>query len=227
MSPRIQFAFTPRRWAVLVMLAAGSTVFPASASGQGAELSKYEALAREIFRELIEINTTHSVGNTTTAAEAMAALLIAAGFPESDVHVVGPTPTRGNLVARYRGSGAREPILVMAHIDVVEADPADWNLDPFTFIEQGEYFYGRGTTDDKDEAAIYVANFIRMKEEGFVPDRDIIMALTADEEGGDDNGIQWLIANRRDLIDAAYALNEGGGGSLENGRRISNNVQAS
>ncbi len=227
MSPGIQSACMPPRRAVFVLLTAVAMVLPASASGQNAALSKYEALARDIFRELIEINTTHSVGNTTTAAEAMAARLIAAGFPESDVHVLGPRADRGNLVARYRGSGAREPILVMAHIDVVEADPADWNLDPFTFIEQDRYFYGRGTTDDKDEAAIYVANFIRMKEEGFVPDRDIIMALTADEEGGDDNGIQWLIANRRNLIDAAYALNEGGGGSLENGRRISNNVQAS
>lgn len=227
MSPRIQFVFPPGRWAVFVMLTAIATIFPASASGQTAELSKYEALAREIFRELVEINTTHSIGNTTTAAEAMAARLIVAGFPKSDVHVLGGRADRGNLVARYRGGGAREPILVMAHIDVVEADPADWNLDPFTFIEQDGYFYGRGTTDDKDEAAIYVANFIRMKEEGFVPDRDIILALTADEEGGPDNGIQWLIENRRDLIDAAYALNEGGGGSLEDGRRISNNVQAS
>ncbi len=228
MSSRIQFALKLRSWTPFVMLTAVATIFPASARGQSAELSRHEALAKEIFRELIEINTTHSVGNTTIAAEAMATRLLAAGFPESDVHVVGPTANRGNLIARFRGSDSgRAPLLVMAHIDVVEADPADWNLDPFSFIERDGYFYGRGTTDDKDEAAIYVANFIRMKEEGFVPDRDIIMALTADEEGGPNNGIQWLIQNRRDLIDAAYALNEGGGGSLEDGRRISNNVQAS
>jgi acetylornithine deacetylase/succinyl-diaminopimelate desuccinylase-like protein len=203
-----------------------AVAFPASAQEQ--DLTRYEAFARDVFRELIDINTTHSVGNTTEAAEAMAARLLAAGFLESDVQVVGGVPNRGNLVARLRGSGSgRPPILVMAHLDVVEADPADWTADPFTFLERDGYFYGRGTTDDKDEAAIYVANLIRMKEEGFVPDRDIIVALTADEEGGPNNGVQWLIENRRDLIEAAYGLNEGGGGAMKNGVRISNNVQAS
>jgi acetylornithine deacetylase/succinyl-diaminopimelate desuccinylase-like protein len=131
-------------------------------------------------------------------------------------------------VARLRGRvRSLKPILLLAHIDVVAANPEDWTLPPFELIEREGTFYGRGTADDKDEAAIYVANLIRMKREGFVPERDIVVALTADEEGGPDNGVQWLIANRRDLIDAEYALNEGGGGIVEGGQRVSNTVQAS
>lgn len=189
---------------------------------------EYRALSADLLHELIEINTTHSTGNTTEAAVAMARRLRAEGFPEEDLFVGGAAPDRGNLVARYRGRDTgREPILLLAHIDVVEADPADWTVDPFTFLDRDGYFWGRGTTDDKDEAAIYVANFIRMKREGFVPDRDIILALTADEEGGQWNGVQWLLEEHRDLIDAAFALNEGGGGAEKDGRKISNNVQAS
>ncbi len=199
----------------------------ATTSG-GAELAPAQALARSLLKELIEINTTQSSGNTTLAAEAMAVHLMAAGFDEADIHVLGPTPDRGNLVVRYRGRDAgRKPLLLLAHIDVVEADPADWTLDPFTFVEQDGYFYGRGTTDDKDEAAIHIANLIRMKQEGFQPDRDIIVALTADEEAGDHNGVAWLLEHHPQLIDAAYALNEGGGGAIKNGIRISNGVQAS
>lgn len=191
-------------------------------------LPPHQRLARDFLRELVEIDTTHSTGNTTHAAQAMAAHLVAAGFPQEDVRVLGPKPDKGNLVARFRGRDAgREPLLLLAHIDVVEADPADWNLDPFTFVEKDGYYYGRGTTDDKDEAAIHVANLIRLREEGFRPDRDIIVALTADEEGGTDNGVVWLLDNHRDLIDAGYALNEGGGGAMKSGDRISNNVQAS
>jgi acetylornithine deacetylase/succinyl-diaminopimelate desuccinylase-like protein len=185
-------------------------------------------MAREIFEELVEINTTQSAGSTTEAAEAMRRRLLAAGFPEADVVVVEAAPRKGNLVARLRGRDTTlKPILLLAHIDVVAADPDDWTLPPFELIERDGIFYGRGTADDKDEAAIYVANLIRMKREGFVPERDIIVALTADEEGGPDNGVQWLIANRRDLIDAEYALNEGGGGIVEDSVRISNTVQAS
>ena len=149
-------------------------------------------------------------------------------FPERDVQVLGEVPRKGNLVVRYLGRDATsKPLLLLAHLDVVEADPADWNLDPFKFIEQDGYYYGRGTTDDKDEAAIYVANLIRLKDEDFLPDRDIIVALTADEEGGEHNGVDWLLKNHRDLIDAEFALNEGGGGALKNGQHLSNNVQAS
>ena len=192
------------------------------------DLLPHQVLARELLRELIEIDTSDSVGDNTAAAQAMADRLLAAGFPAADIQVLGPVERKGNLVARYRGRDSdRKPLLLLAHIDVVEADPADWTLPPFTFIEDDGYYYGRGTTDDKDEAAIHIANFIRMKEEGFQPDRDIIVALTADEEGGNHNGVQWLLENHRDLIDAEYALNEGGGGAMKDGRHISNGVQAS
>lgn len=199
-----------------------------SAAQSGSDLLPHQQMARAFLKELVEIDTTHSTGNNTLAAEAMAAHLISAGFPAEDVQVLGPQPNKGNLVARFRGRDMnRKPLLLLAHIDVVEADPADWNLDPFTFVEQDGHYYGRGTLDDKDEAAIHIANLIRLREEGFQPDRDIIVALTADEEGGTDNGVTWLLENHRDLIDAEYALNEGGGGAMQDGRRISNNVQAS
>ena len=192
------------------------------------DLMAHQQLAKDLLRELIEIDTTQSSGSTTIAAEAMAAHLLAAGFPEEDIHVLGPSEKRGNLVVRYRGRDfGRKPILLLAHIDVVEANPEDWTLDPFTFIEQDGYFFGRGTTDDKDEAAIHIANLIRMKSEGFQPDRDIIVALTADEEGGDENGVVWLLENHPELIDAEYAINEGGGGTLKDGVQVSNAVQAS
>lgn len=187
----------------------------------------HDALAREILKELIEINTTDSSGNTTTAAEAMAARLRAAGFPPEHVRVLGPEPRKGNLVARLRGTGRARPILLLAHTDVVEARREDWSLDPFTFLEKEGYFYGRGTSDDKGQAAIWVANLIRYKQEGFEPDRDIVVALTADEEGGDFNGVQFLLDEHRDLIDAEYALNEGGDGEIKNGQRLLNEVQAS
>ncbi len=184
--------------------------------------------ARAIFKQLIEINTTDTpAGNVTTAAEAMAARLRAAGFPEADVQVLGPDPRKGNLVARFRGTGERKPLLLLAHLDVVEARPGDWSFDPFTFLEKDGYFYGRGTTDDKAMAAYFVANFIRMKEEGFRPDRDLILALTADEESGDFNGVDWLLKNHRNLIEAEYAINEGGGGGMRGGRYLVNEIQAS
>ena len=179
-------------------------------------LAPHQQLARDIYKQLIEINTTDSVGNTTVAAEAMAARLRAAGFPAADIFVGGPDPRKGNLVVRYRGTrhGGRKPILLLAHLDVVEAKKEDWSpdLDPFRFIEKDGYFYGRGTTDDKAMAAIFVANLLRMKQQGLVPERDIVLALTADEEGGDHNGVEWLLANHRALVDAEYGLNEGGGG---------------
>ena len=201
---------------------------PAEITTTNSGLLPHQELAKELLRELIEIDTTDSKGDNTRAAQAMADRLIAAGFPAEDVQVLEPVPGKGNLVARYRGKdlGLR-PLLLLAHLDVVEADPADWTLDPFTFIEQEGYYYGRGTTDDKDEAAIYIANLIRLREEGFEPDRDIIVALTADEEGGDHNGVRWLLENHRALIDAEYALNEGGGGAMRDGIYISNAVQAS
>jgi len=204
-----------------LLLAAATVAFVET--GPSAE----DELAREIFEELIKINTTDSIGDNTRAAEAMARRLRDAGFPEEDVRVLEPHPRKGNLVARLRGSGEREPILLLAHIDVVEALPSDWSFDPFTFLEKDGYFYGRGTSDDKAMAAIWIANLIRMKRESQVPDRDVIVALTADEEGGSHNGVQWLLANHRDLIDAAYCLNEGGGGQMKDGKKLSNSVQLS
>jgi acetylornithine deacetylase/succinyl-diaminopimelate desuccinylase-like protein len=201
---------------------------PAGAQSATA-LTPDQALARDIFRELININTTHSVGNTTPAAEAMAKRLLDAGFPARDVHVIGPRPKNQNLVARLRGTGARKPILLLAHLDVVEARREDWSVDPFTFLERDGFFYGRGTSDVKDGAAIWIATLIRLKREGYRPDRDIIVALTAGEESSEDyNGVSWLLANHRDLVDAEYCINaDAGGPEIKNGKLVARPVQAS
>ena len=186
-----------------------------------------DARARDIFKQLIEINTTDTpAGSVTKAAEAVAARLKAAGFPAADVVVAGPDPRKFNLVARYRGTGARKPLLLLAHLDVVEARREDWSFDPFVFLEKDGYFYGRGTSDDKSMAAILTANLLRFKEEGFKPDRDLILALTADEEGGSFNGVEWLVKNKRELIDAEVAINEGGSGEMRKGKYQINQVQA-
>jgi acetylornithine deacetylase/succinyl-diaminopimelate desuccinylase-like protein len=171
------------------------------------------SLARDILKELIEINTTDSVGSTTLAAQAMRTRLLAAGFAKDDVQVLGPNDRKGNMVARYRGKpgSTLKPILLIGHTDVVEARREDWTTDPFKFVEKDGYFYGRGTEDMKGSDAIMVADFIRMKKEGYVPDRDIILALTADEETGASNGVDWLLKNHRELIDAEYVLNPDSG----------------
>jgi acetylornithine deacetylase/succinyl-diaminopimelate desuccinylase-like protein len=185
-------------------------------------------LSHDIFKELIEINTTDSVGSTTVAARAMAKRLLDAGFSPSDVQVLGPNDRKGNLVARLRGTGARKPILFICHLDVVEARREDWSLDPFTFTEKDGYFYGRGTEDVKDGDAMLVTTFIRLKREGYKPDRDLILALTADEEGGKFNGVDWLLRNHRDLIDAEFILNpDAGAFESDEGRRVDVGVQAS
>ena len=173
-------------------------------------------MAHDIFKQLVEINTSDSVGSTTVAAQAMAQRLLDAGFPAADVTVVGPNDRKGNLVARYRGkSGTKmQPVLIIGHLDVVEARREDWTTDPFQFVEQDGFFYGRGTQDMKVSDAIVVTDFILLKREGFVPDRDIILALTADEEGGKSNGVDWLLKNRKDLIDAEFALNPDSGGMV-------------
>ena len=215
---------------VLSLIVAAVLVSPVSGPGpaaQPATLAPHQQLMREIYQELVEINTTNSVGDNTRAAEAMAKRLLAAGFPSTDVQVLTPVPRKGNLVARLRGTGARRPILLLAHLDVVEANREDWSFDPFKLLEQDGYFYGRGTSDDKAMAASFVANMIRYRQEGFVPDRDLILALTADEEGGGHNGVAWLLKEHRGLIDADLAINEGGGGALQNGRRVANSIQAS
>jgi acetylornithine deacetylase/succinyl-diaminopimelate desuccinylase-like protein len=184
-------------------------------------------LARDIYQQLIEINTTDSVGSTTVAAEAMAQRLRDAGYPASDVQVMGPNSRKGNLVARLRGTGARKPILLICHLDVVEARREDWSMDPFVFIEKDGYFYGRGSGDIKDGDAILMATMIRLKQENFRPDRDIILALTADEEGGTSNGVEWLIQNHRDQIDAAFILNpDAGDFELDKGKKLLVGIQA-
>jgi acetylornithine deacetylase/succinyl-diaminopimelate desuccinylase-like protein len=164
-------------------------------------------LAHDIFKQLIEINTTDSVGNVTTASEAMAQRFRDAGFAQSDIYIGGPKDRKKNLVVRLHGSGAQKPVLLIGHLDVVEARREDWTTDPFQFNEKDGFFYGRGTQDMKDEDAIMVATLIQFKKEGFVPDRDVILALTADEEGGQSNGVDWLVKNHRELIDAEFVVN--------------------
>jgi len=202
------------------LLAATLLTAAFSAAGAQTSLTPHQRLAREVYSELISINTADSVGSVTRAVEAMAKRFRAAGFPESDVQVLIPPgkPTKGNLVVRLYGRAApnsAKPILLLAHLDVVAARRDEWPRDPFTLTEEGGYFLGRGTSDDKAMAAIFVANVLRYKQENWRPDRDIILALTADEEGGDANGAEWLVKNHRPAIDAAYALNEGGGGTLQ------------
>jgi acetylornithine deacetylase/succinyl-diaminopimelate desuccinylase-like protein len=184
--------------------------------------------ARAILKQLIEINTTDSVGNVTRASEAMAQRFLAAGFPQQDVRVAGPIERKKNLVVRFHGTGQKKPILFIGHLDVVEAHREDWTTDPFQFIEQDGYFYGRGTQDMKQGDALLVTTFIRLKREGFVPNRDLILALTADEEGGDFNGVDWLIKQHRDWIDAGYCINlDGGEFERTKGKRMLAGLQAS
>jgi acetylornithine deacetylase/succinyl-diaminopimelate desuccinylase-like protein len=201
----------------------------APASLRAEALTPQQQLAFDVYKELVEIDTTTATGDTRQAAEAMAARLRAAGFAEGDLQVFSPAPRKGNLVARLRGTGARKPILLLAHLDVVPARREDWSFDPFKLIEQDGYFYARGSTDDKFMAAAFVANMIRYRQEGYKPDRDIILALETDEEILDNDalGIQWLLKNHRDLIDAEFALNEGGGVGLKDGKAVRNTVQTS
>jgi acetylornithine deacetylase/succinyl-diaminopimelate desuccinylase-like protein len=215
---------------VIKKLAFFSLLFAAAASAQSRILPPQSErdLARSIYKEFVEIKSGYTTGATTPVAEAAARYLKAAGFPDSDIFIGGPIPTKANLVVRYHGTGRARPILLLAHTDVVEAKREDWSTDPFMLVEKDGFFYGRGTGDDKAQAAIWIANLIRYKREGFRPDRDIIVALTADEEGGGPyNGVQWLLKNKPKLIDAELALNEGGWGESVNGTRLANDLQVS
>ncbi|HET9624865.1 MAG TPA: M20/M25/M40 family metallo-hydrolase [Kofleriaceae bacterium] len=209
--------------AVLSSLLAG-VASPAVAEPAPPDAQK---IMRDVYKELVEINTTASVGDTYAAAKAMAARLVAAGFAKADVQAFESAPRRGNLVARLRGTGKRKPLLLVAHIDVVEAKREDWTTDPFKLVEKDGYFYGRGTSDDKFMAAAWVANMIRWKQEKFQPDRDIILALETNEETSDHDGVgmTWLIKHHKDLIDAEYAINEGGGVEVKDGKPFANTVQ--
>ncbi len=184
-----------------------------------------QKLAREIYKQMIEVKSGFTTGSTTPIAESVASRFKAAGFPASDIFVGGAIPTKANVVVRYHGTGARKPILLLAHIDVVEALREDWTVDPFVFLEKDGYFYGRGTADDKAQAAVWVATLLRFKREGYKPDRDLILALTADEEGGGPyNGVDWLLQKHRNLIDAEFALNEGARGMLVNDKRVEHDI---
>jgi acetylornithine deacetylase/succinyl-diaminopimelate desuccinylase-like protein len=225
---RRDLASSKRFW--IALLASMISTVPMMACSAAAEgLSLQQQLALDIYKELVEINTVTATGDTARAAEAMAARLRAAGFADADVHAFSPAPRKGNLVVRLRGTGARKPILLVAHLDVVPANREDWSVEPFKLTEQDGYFYARGSGDDKYMAAAFVTNLIRYKQEGYKPDRDIILALETDEEIFDSDalGIQWLLKHHRDLIDAEFALNEGGGVGLKDGKPIRNSVQTS
>jgi acetylornithine deacetylase/succinyl-diaminopimelate desuccinylase-like protein len=206
------------RWSSLGVLLLAAPLFAGTAEGQQA--TSEQRAFREIYQELVEINTTDSVGDTLRAAEAMAARLKAGGFPAEDVQVFSTGPRKGNLVARLRGTGARKPILLLGHLDVVEARREDWAFDPFRLQEVDGYFRGRGSIDDKAMVSIFVANLLEYRRQGFKPDRDIILALTSDEELSDSphDGAHWLVDHHRDLIDAEFAINEGGHGVLRDGK---------
>src|SRR5579871_560595 len=210
---RLLCAVTPTLVATVAALAATPGPLPPAADRQ---------LAREIFKELVEINTTHAHGSTV-AAVAIRDRLIAAGFPAGDVTLIAPAdhPTKGNLVVRLRGAGHTQPILFIGHLDVVEARPEDWTVDPFKLTEKDGWFYGRGTIDMKDGDAAMLESLIRMRRADFRPARDQIVAFTADEEaGGDANGPAFLLKDHRDLVNASLVINlDGGGGAYRNGER--------
>lgn len=187
----------------MAVVALAATLLPHT--GRQTAGASADPLARELMAELVAIDTTDGSGDVTKASVAMEARLKSAGWPTADLQVVGGNERKRNLVARLRGRGTKRPILLLAHLDVVEARRDDWSVEPFTLLERGGFYYGRGTTDLKDMAAAWIANLIRYRREGFVPERDLIVALTADEETGEHNGVSWLLANRRDLIDAEYA----------------------
>ena len=216
----------------LVFLAFTSSL-PGQTSGAAiytpGRLTSTQQMARDIYKELVEINTSVTTGNITNAALAMAKRFRAAGIAESDIFVGGPRPERHNVVARLRGTNpaGRKPLLLLAHLDVVEALKADWSpeFDPFTFTERDGYYYARGVADDKAMAAIFVANLFRMRAEGYVPERDIIIALTSDEESGAFNGVGWLVEQHRNLVDAGLVINEGADGTLRDGKPLANNIE--
>lgn len=194
-------------------------------------LTRWGQLGRDVLQQLIEINTSWKAGSTTPAAHAVANRFLAAGFAPADVHVIGPAGDKdSNVVVRMGGSSATmKPILLIAHLDVVEALRADWSMDPYTLTERDGFFYGRGTSDIKDGAATLIVALLRMKAEGIVPKRTLILALTAGEEGGGGyNGMDWLLRNERPLIDAEYSLNvDGGDPQIVRGKRLLRPVQTS
>jgi len=212
----------------MIRWVAAVAAFAITSTAAAAERQDPHQLARDLFKQLVEIKTTESGLGSTPAAEAMAQRLRAGGFAAEDVQVVGPGGRKQNLVARLKGTGRKRPVLLIGHLDVVEALREDWTVDPFVFLEKDGYFYGRGTQDMKDGDAIMMTTLLRYRAEGYKPDRDIILALTADEEGSNANGVDWLLKNRRDLVDAEFVLNHDGGGvMLEDGRAVQVDLTAS
>lgn len=219
---------TNRTTLLALGLAATSLLAAPCARAQSPTLTAEQQALHEIYKQLIETNTEDSagVGSVTKASEQLAARFRAAGFPDSDITMVGPTPDKHALIVRYHGTGARKPLMLLAHLDVVMALPTDWTTDPFTLVEKDGYFQARGAIDDKAMASIFAANMLRYKREGFVPNRDIILVLTPDEEKSGLLGAEWLVQHHKELIDAEYALNEGGGGTLKDGKPFLQAVQA-
>jgi len=217
----------------LLAIAVMAVCFSTSLSAQSpipATSPEDRALARSILKELIEINTTDTLrGNVTEATAAMRKRLIDAGFAAEDVLLLGPDPRKQNLVVRLRAAGTPEekPVLFLCHMDVVEALKSDWTTDPFQLVEKDGYFYGRGSEDMKDGDAALVTTFLRLHREGYKPKRDLILELTADEEGGRFNGAQWLVNRHRELVDAAFVINpDAGGVELLHGRPVVAAVEA-
>ena len=206
-------------WAAALIYAGSAAAAPLPAPRR-ADQQQFLSL----YKELVETNTSLSVGSCTLAAERMAARLKAAGFADSQLTLFADPehPKEGGLVAVYPGTSTRvKPLLLIAHIDVVEAKREDWARDPFTLVEENGNFYARGAADDKAMAAVWIDSLIRFKQSGYRPQRTVKVALTCGEEtNGAFNGAQWLAANRRDLIDAEFALNEGGGGSADDHGKV-------
>jgi acetylornithine deacetylase/succinyl-diaminopimelate desuccinylase-like protein len=225
---RSPFSFRSARTVLALSLAlAGMTTGALAQQTQAPPLTPQQQRFHDIYKELVEINTTNSTGDNTEAAKAMQKHLLAAGFKAEDIQLFEPYPRKGNLVVRYRGTGSKKPVLLLAHIDVVEAKREDWKTDPFKLKEDDGYFTARGSSDDKAMAASFVSILSQLKRENFKPERDIILALTADEELGDvpSNGAFWLVNNKRRAIDAEFGINEGGGGQLNQGKPILHRVQ--
>jgi acetylornithine deacetylase/succinyl-diaminopimelate desuccinylase-like protein len=218
--------FPIRSLAVLVLTATVAATAQAQTIAPLSTADRAEAIA--IFKQLIEINTTDTArGNVTTATVAMQKRFLDAGFSPDEIHLLGPTPNKQNLVVRIKGETSAKPVLFLCHIDVVEALPKDWHTDPFKFTEQDGYYYGRGTQDMKDSDAALVATFLWLHRQGYKPKRDLILALTADEEGGNYNGASWLVQNHRELVDAAFVINPDAGGiDLDHGKALEADVEA-
>jgi acetylornithine deacetylase/succinyl-diaminopimelate desuccinylase-like protein len=224
----------PAAFAVLILTVSLGAVCPGSPLFAQSPLptasAEDRALARGIFKELIEINTTDTPkGNVTAATSAMQKRFLDAGFAAEDVRLLGPDAQKQNLVVRLLAAGltTEKPVLFLCHMDVVEALRSDWHTNPFEFVEKDGYYYGRGTQDMKESDAALVATFLRLHREGYKPKRDLILALTADEEGGKFNGANWLVRQHRELVDAAFVINpDAGGVELEHGRAVVADVGA-